>query len=189
MALRIVAIDVGRKNFSVRAEKITENGCKVLIYDLIDFEEKVINRDFLSKITDYLDEYDWSIFDVICIEGQIGYIRGMGTSAITNIKIQQFLESYFFIKYRKVEVVIIAPNSKYPSELKGQTDTVRKKGAVKIARNIFLHRDDQSSLKLLDEAKKKADDLSDTLLIILSYAKKVPEKFPRIMELPGDYYY
>lgn len=186
--MKIAAIDVGRRNFAVRAERITKNGCEPLIYDLVDFEQKVINRQFLGKITDYLDEYDWSIFDVICIEGQVAYVKSYGASAITNMKIQQFLESYFFIKYREVEVCIIPPNSKYPKCLKGLSDSVRKRGAITIAKNIFSDRQDTKSLKVLEKAKRKADDLSDTLLLILAYAKKVSDLFPRIMENPENYY-
>ena len=36
--MRIAAIDVGRRNFAVRAERITKNGCEPLIFDLVDFE-------------------------------------------------------------------------------------------------------------------------------------------------------
>jgi len=186
--MRIAAIDVGRRNFAVRAELIDEKGCKPLIYDLVDFEQKVIDRQFLSKITDYLDEYDWSVYDVICIEGQVAYVKNYGASAITNMKIQQFLESYFFIKYRDVEVCIIPPNSKYPKCLKGLSDSVRKRGAITIAKNIFENRGDTKSLKVLEKAKRKADDLSDTLLLILAYTKKEPNRFSRNMENPEDYY-
>jgi len=186
--MRIAAIDVGRKNFAVRAESINQKRCKALIYDLIDFEEKIINIDFLTKITNYLEEYDWSTFDVICIEGQIGYIKNLGASAIVNIKIQQFLESYFFLKYRNIKVVIIHPNSKYPKCLKGLKDSVRKRGAITIAKNIFKDRGDEASLKVLDQSKRKADDLADTLLLILAYAKKNPELFPREMEIPDNFY-
>lgn len=186
--MRIAAIDIGRRNFAIRAERIKENVCKPLIYSLIDFEQKVIDRQFLGKITDYLDEYDWSLFDLICIEGQVGYVKNFGASAITNLKIQQFLESYFFIKYRDVEVFIVPPNSKYPKCLKGLSESVRKRGAVKIAKNIFTERGDTKSLALLEASKRKADDLADTLLLILAYARKNADLFPRPMEDPGDYY-
>lgn len=186
--MRIAAIDIGRRNFAIRGELITKDRCKPLIYTLVDFDEKVINRDFLTKITDFLDENDWNDYDVVCIEGQVGYIKNLGASAITNIKIQQFLESYFFLKYRHLAIHIVAPNSKYPRSLKGLSDSVRKRGAVKIVKGIFEKRGDHRSLDVLERAKRKADDLADTLLLILSYARKNSEDFPYIMEDPEDFY-
>lgn len=185
--MKVCAIDIGTVNFALRAEKITRDKIKPLHFDLVDIGEKVINREFLTSITSYLDTIDFSNYDVIFIEGQIGYMKTMGASAITNIKVQQFLESYFFIKYNELEVVIIPPNSKYPKRLKGETKHYRKTETVKIVKRILDDRGDTGSLEVMKKAGKKADDLADTIMLILAAYKKYPNLFPMELEDVNDY--
>lgn len=151
------------------------------VFELKSFENKKIDIIFITKLNQYLDEFDWGIMSYILIEGQIGLLHGMGGSSVTNVKIQQHLQTYFSIKCPQIPVHIVSANSKYPAEMKGKsaTKTQRKKWGVKKSKEIFRERGDEQSLQIIEKSDKQ-DDLADTLLIILSFFKR--HSCPRKME-------
>jgi hypothetical protein len=171
---RIVAFDIALRNFAVRAEEHIGEEITPLIFELMDFEAKSVDRSFLEQVVDYLDTKDWSIYDVIVIEAQIAFIKGFGGAALNNMKIQQLLETYFYCRHPTIKVVLMQPKMKYPKEIWGMAGHKKKTWASNRAKEIFEERQDTRSLKVLAEAKKvkKADDLADCLLLINAYLQR-----------------
>jgi len=181
--MKVVAFDVGRVHFAVRAEEIKVGYIEPLIFELVNFEVEKTNQEFFELLTDYLDKFNWSDFDLILIEEQMSYLGNRG-SAPNNLRIQQHLQSYFLIKYRKILVKIVPARAKYPKNISGEKPSVRKRWAVQRMKEIYHDRNDQRSLKVLFDAKtiEKADDLSDAGLLILVQARMTPELFPVVLE-------
>ena len=193
---RVAGFDLALKHFAVRGEHWSEEGVQPLIFELVNFELKSVNRELLMTIVEYLDRFDWSEYDCVVIEGQIAFIRGFGGAAIANAKIQQILETYFYCRYPQVEVVIIPSKAKYPKGVSGQTDAKRKKWAIERMTTIFESRGDTESLKVMEEAERlrkkkidpnsKADDLADACLLIIAHLRKL-KNFPfQVEELGGS---
>lgn len=183
--MKVVAFDVGKLHLAVRGEEILEKKVEPLIFELSSFETKIVDRTFLKRLSKFLDSFDFSTYDLIIIEGQMTYMGfGRGHSP-TNTKIQHFLESYFVIQYPKIEVEIVQAKSKYPKELKGKTDQIRKGWASRQVRKLFEIRNDQASLEVLKEAEffEKSDDLADTVLLIFSYFRKNPTANVRLEDI------
>ena len=142
---------------------------------------KKIDRSFFKTLTDYLDTKDWTIYNLVLIEGQMVYMGfGKGNSP-SNARIQTFLETYFLLRFPQVQVEIIPARSKYPPELKGKksTDYHRKKWSIQKMLTIFEERNDQESLSVMKDAKKvsKMDDLAEACILILVYLKNNHKKF------------
>jgi len=173
---KVISFDLAPLHLAVRGEKISSTKVKPLIYELISFESKKIDRTFLERLCSYLDTIDFSVYDLVLIEGQMAYMGFRKGMSPGNSKIQHFFEAYFLIKYPKLATEIVSASSKYPDFLRGKkaTDYQRKKWGVERVRKLFEFREDLKSLEILDDAqtRKKADDLADTVLLIFAFFRK-----------------
>ena len=202
----VAAFDIATLNLAIRGERIDKDGVHPLIFEVISMQSKKVDREFISNLTDYLDLRDWSIYNLILLEGQIAYMGKFGRGGSpTNAKVQQFLECYFLLRYRDIQVEIVPAKSKYPEGIRGKgtipesphfpekmwgqeaTDARRKRWSIWRITQIFEQREDEASLKVLTKAKKrgqKLDDLCDCCLLIFSYFQARKIKLPYKLETP-----
>ena len=202
----VAAFDIAALNLAIRGERIDENGVHPLIFEVISMQSKKVDREFITKLADYLDLRDWSIYNLVLLEGQLAYMGRFGRGGSpTNAKIQQFLEAYFLLKYRQIQVEIVPAKSKYPEGIRGKgtipespqfpekmwgkeaSDARRKTWSIWRITQIFDQREDEASLKVLAKAKKrkqKTDDLTDCCLLVFSYFQNHKIKLPYKLETP-----
>ena len=137
-------------------EKITSNKC--LSQDIFI---ELLN--LLDAHTEYFDTIDFFV-----IEEQMSF---MGKNNVTAQKISQFIYSYFVIKYKDTKKIVVFPAYNKTQMLgcpPGLTKPQRKKWIVEKAKEIWTIRGDIESVEAL-EKNKKADDISDTLGLNLTY--------------------
>ncbi len=171
----IVSIDPGRKNFAIRIERrsLTTYEIKALAFEKIDLigkdkEDSVQVIDSLYKrINDFLDKHLALIklSHLIIIERQLHINYKM-------VRLSQHVITYLTINVRNAKFfpVILEVSSKLKSHQlqapRGISDKEIKTWAVSKANELLKIRKDDFSLEVLGTAKKKKDDLSDTVIQI-----------------------
>lgn len=171
----IVSIDPGRKNFAIRIERRNLITCQIsaLAFEKIDLigkdkEDSVGAVDSIYKrLNDFLDKYleIIKLCHIVIIERQLHINYKM-------VRFSQHIISYLTIhlKNAKYLPVILEVSSKLKSHQlyapKGISDKEIKKWAVAKADELLKLRKDNISLSVIAAAKKKKDDLSDTIVQI-----------------------
>jgi hypothetical protein len=168
----IVSIDIGARNFALRAETI-EPGPAV-IFDLVDIEP---NKESLNEQFANLTSYLWSIqpklqkASVLLIEHQ-EYFKTQRFSSTRNIRLMQHVFTFFELalpQVQRVEVPVslkVSPETKAPPG-KWKRDLL-KAWSQDRARAYLEAIGDFDSLKVL-QSMSKADDLSDTITQLWAY--------------------
>lgn len=176
----VASIDVGYRNFCVCAEEIIipldsrKDVClqgNMLFHHNEDFGKLAKNnneaeRQLFIDISDWLEVQSdiWDRCDIILIEQQLKCNKMAP-------RIQQHVQSWFYLKYRDRKIVEAFSSTHKTQVLKApkkMTKPERKKWAVEKARQILTQRGDSLGLQTLSETKK-ADDLGDTLLMIQAW--------------------
>lgn len=124
------------------------------------------------NMIDVLDEYKeyWEKCEHIIIEKQMSF---RGKYNVMAMKLGQFCFSYFKINYRETKCIIDYP-AYHKTQVLGaikldvKQKYKRKKWAVKKATEILEIRKDTENLKEIQDKKKK-DDMSDCLLMTITY--------------------
>jgi hypothetical protein len=171
----VVSIDPGRKNFAIRIERrnLITYEIKALAFEKIDLvgkdkEDSIEVVDSMYKrINDFLDKYLHLIklCHVVIIERQLHINYKM-------VRFSQHIISYLTINLRNAKFfpVILEVSSKLKSHQlqapKGISDKEIKKWAISKADQLLKIRKDDYSLSVIAAAKKKKDDLSDTIVQI-----------------------
>ena len=124
------------------------------------------------NMLDVLEEYKeyWDKCEHIIIEKQMSF---RGKYNVMAMKLAAFCFSYFKINYRETKTIIDYPafhKTQVLGAVKAEVKQKykRKKWAVSKAKEILEFRKDASSLEEF-ENKKKRDDISDCLLMTISY--------------------
>lgn len=185
--VKVLSFDIGTVNLAVRGEKITSTKVIPLIYELINIGTKKLGVETWDQLTAFFDEeIKITGYDYILIEGQLGYVAHTSSSAVPNVKMQVFLETYFRLRYPEIPIHIVSPLLKYPKEMRGKKANIRKRWAVERMTEVYTDRNDEKSLAVLQEARKvkKADDLADASLLILAFFKRRINLLPKILEIP-----
>jgi DNA mismatch repair ATPase MutS len=174
----LASIDIGIKNFAFAV--IDWKGRKSILgnqggteFDIVDLQNidittsNKIEKDIARNIIDVLDAYKsiWDQCDYFIIEQQMQFRHATNIKAL---KISQYVLCYFCIHYKDKTIV------EYPAYHKTQVlgappglkKHERKKWAVNKVRSILT---EQSQEHLLDDFKKKADDISDCICLSLAY--------------------
>lgn len=188
MSVFIASIDPGKKNFAFSIEEIFLDRLgevktpedvyrigKTVICDVVDIstnsdKNKKIDNNVFINLTITLDKYRsyWDKCSTILIERQMSF---HGKNNIMAIKIAQHCLSYFLITYSSFKNIVDYPAYHKTQVLgaeKGLDKPARKKWAIKKALDILERRGDTEMLERFRQ-KKKRDDISDCLLMNLSY--------------------
>lgn len=167
-------------------DSICTNG-KVILYKNVDLTENVennsiINPEYYYNMSDVLDEFSdyWDKCDKIIIEKQMAF--GVNNN-IMAIRLGQHCWSYFACKYGRDKELIEFPayhktqllgaekleiNSSKGVRYKSMTKPKRKKWCINKAIHIFTLREDQTTLEMMKQTKKK-DDLADVVCQLQAY--------------------
>lgn len=186
----ICSIDPGKVNLAFCIEEVNVNDIKT-VDDIIkngkthvlenvnvsanlDKNKYLDTRVFLN-ITDLLDKYKsyWEKMDIILIEQQMSFGRNKNNTMA--LKIAQHCFSYFSINYRDRIQIYEYPSYHKTQVLnapKGINKPARKKWAIEKAIELFSNRKDGKTISMI-ESKKKRDDVSDCLLMIVSFICQV----------------
>lgn len=171
----VASLDPGRRNFALRIERrnLITGKITALGYEKIDLigkgqEDIVVHIDeFYKRVNIFLDKYLGLIkaCHVVIIERQLHINYKM-------VRFSQHLITYLTIHLRNnanLTVILEISNKLKTYALqapKGLSDKEVKKWAVVTADELLRLRGDEPSLKVISLAKKKKDDLSDTVVQI-----------------------
>lgn len=178
----IASLDPGRRNFAIRIERRNLMTGKIIAlgYEKIDLigkgeEDLVVHIDkFYRRLNDFLDKYLnlIKLCHLVIIERQMHINYRM-------VRFSQHLITYLTIHLKNnanLTVIIEVSNKLKTFALhapKGLSDKDVKKWAVSTADALLKARNDQASLNVLLHAKKKKDDLSDTVVQIEAFFSHV----------------
>lgn len=176
---------VPNPSFQEVLEKVWKNG-KVKQFEVMDLTEGGKLRLFETKVLINMSKElnkRMELFDkcnIIIVEQQMQFGRKRNTIAL---KLMQHCISFFLHKYGMEKPIIEFP-AYFKTKLLGCPRTRecpkkknrvkmnkywRKKWAVEMAKVILTARDDLTNLQVIEKNKKKADDLSDTLIQAQSF--------------------
>lgn len=174
----IAAIDPGIKNFAFSVENVCtntiletkDNELKLLCSETIFFDNFIIDPPTTQTITNLLKRYDhiWSICDIVLVERQMQFKGIINTDAL---RVSHHCLSFFELLYPSVHVINYQASRKTVvlNAPKGLTKPERKKWSILKATQIYNDRGDTYSHNKRLNASYKLDDVSDCLLMCLSY--------------------
>ena len=163
--MKILSIDVGIKNLAMCL--LDTKTSRIHKWDVSGVPPEHEDGLFVS-LRKHLDERPWTITsDVVLIEKQPDRNRKMKT-------VENFLHAYFVIKSPNAETIIYDARHKIP-DVAGPGRSMyakRKKTSIERCR-AFIHVGDVNAdwIEVFDKSKKK-DDLADTVMQALSYARR-----------------
>ncbi len=171
------AIDPGVNNFAVGIENLcteTMRGCDVDTACMCG--ETVFCDNFtlassatadVTRVLDSLHEY-WILCDVVLVERQMQFRTVINTKAI---RIAHHCLSYFELKYPHITAIEYQSSNKTRvlGAPQGLSKPQRKKWSVDTADRILHSRGDTYTLARRNSLAKKLDDISDCMLMCLSY--------------------
>jgi hypothetical protein len=163
--MKILSIDVGIKNLAMCL--LDTKTSRIHNWDVSGVPPEHEDGLFVS-LRKHLDERPWTIkSDVVLIEKQPDRNRKMKT-------VENFLHAYFVIKSPNAETIIYDARHKIP-DVAGPGRSMyakRKKTSIERCR-AFIHVGDVNAdwIDVFDKSKKK-DDLADTVMQALSYARR-----------------
>ena len=135
---------------------------------------KYFDRNLFINMQNALDEYIsyWNRCDAFIIEQQMSF--GKNKSNTMAVKLGQHCQSYFLLNYGIFKHVLEFP-AYHKTQILGapkverKKKPLRKKWAIKKALEILELRDDQETLSQVT-TKKKQDDMSDCLLMTITFS-------------------
>lgn len=175
----VAAIDPGIKNFAFCVENVcqetmrntTDTDLKLLCSETIFFDNFIIDPPTTQTITNLLKQYShvWSMCDVVLVERQIQFKGVINTNAL---RVAHHCLSFFELLYPSVRVISYQASRKTIAlnAPKGLTKPQRKKWSILKAGEIYTARGDTYSLNKRSNVSYKLDDVSDCLLMCLSYS-------------------
>ena len=136
--------------------------------------KKYFDPRLFYNMTDVLDEYIefWDRCDAFIVEQQMSFGRRKNNSMA--VKLGQHCQSYFILNFHRFKKTLEFP-AYHKTQILGapkaerKTKPGRKKWAIKEAMNILNLRKDDDTLAQVT-TKKKQDDMSDCLLMTISYS-------------------
>ena len=163
----LLSIDVGIRNLAICA--IDELTCEIKHWDVDGVPPQHSDGLFLS-LRKHLDERPWLLHaTTVLIEKQPGKNKKMTS-------VQHFLEAYFIIKVPQAETIIYDAKHKVTDCVGAGKEMYKKRKNAAIERCWeFLNEDDAVNrhwLPMFQDSKKK-DDLADTVLMALSFIRRV----------------
>ncbi len=173
----IAAFDPGVRNFAFGVENIDEEYLPFLdlesIYlcgETIFCSNNSLENGETRTVTALLDQHSdlWERCDVVLVEKQMQFKNVINTQAI---RIAHHCMSYFELKYPHLTVVHYASTCKTrvlgaPPKM---TKPQRKKWSTETAARILSLRGDVATLAKRDAMTCKLDDISDCMLMCISY--------------------
>ena len=152
---------------------------KVLLVRNLDITKdcdpsKYFDRTLFINMQNVLDEYMsyWNRCDAFIVEQQMSF--GKNKSNTMAVKLGQHCQSYFLLNYGKFKHVLEFP-AYHKTQILGapkaerKTKPFRKKWAIQKALDILQLRKDDKTLSDLT-TKKKKDDMSDCLLMTITFS-------------------
>lgn len=135
---------------------------------------KYFDRTLFINMQNVLDEYIsyWNKCDAFIVEQQMSF--GKNKSNTMAVKLGQHCQSYFLLNYGKFKHVLEFP-AYHKTQILGapkierKTKPFRKKWAIQKALDILELRNDNDTLSQLT-TKKKKDDMSDCLLMTITFS-------------------
>jgi hypothetical protein len=163
----LLSIDVGIRNLAICA--IDELTCEIKHWDCGGVPPQHSDGLFLS-LRKHLDERPWLLHaTTILIEKQPGKNKKMTS-------VQHFLHTYFLIKCPDAETIIYDAKHKVTDCVGAGKEMYKKRKNAAIERCWeFLNEDgavNRHWLPMFQDSKKK-DDLSDTVMMALSFIRRV----------------
>ncbi|MBJ61634.1 MAG: hypothetical protein CMB57_00120 [Euryarchaeota archaeon] len=164
----LLSIDVGIRNLAICA--IDEITCEIQHWDCGGVPPQHSDGLFLS-LRKYLDERPWLLHaTTVLIEKQpIGKNKKMAS-------VENFLHAYFLIKVPEADTIIYDAKHKVTDCVGAGKEMYKKRKNAAIERCWeFLNEEGDVNrhwLPLFNESKKK-DDLSDTVMMALSFIRRV----------------
>ena len=164
----LLSIDVGIRNLAICA--IDELTCEIKYWDVGGVPPQHSDGLFLS-LRKYLDERPWLLHaTTVLIEKQpIGKNKKMAS-------VENFLHAYFVIKCPEADTIIYDARHKVTDCVGAGKEMYKKRKNAAIERCWeFLNEDDAVNrhwLLMFQDSKKK-DDLADTVLMALSFIRRV----------------
>jgi hypothetical protein len=186
----VASIDPGKKNFAFSIEEIDISKCKnitslgdihkfsnTVLAENIDVtkdtdQSKYLDIQIFVNLTAVLDKYRsyWDKCSVILIEKQMSFGRNKNNTMA--LKVAQHCLSYFIFMYSNFKKIIEYP-AYYKTQIldapKKMDKPARKKWSVQKVTEILSLRETDNIL----EKRKKKDDISDCILMNLTYAYQV----------------
>lgn len=174
----ICAIDPGINNFAFGIENICvdtfkNTDCidlKYLCSETIFFDNIRLETFSTKHLSDVLEKYHtlWEQCDVILVEKQMQFKNIINTKII---RIAHHCLSYFEIKYPNIKVIEYSSSNKTRvlKAPQGLTKPQRKKWSIDISNQILNNRFDTFSIEKRKNMNCKLDDVSDCMLMCLSY--------------------
>ena len=166
---KIISIDIGIKNFAIRIES-RENSIETVLFEKIDLSKGNV----FTNLSNYFEKIKDKISNanLVLIEHQIS--RNHKCTSLMNCVI------FYFIVNKKIlsdRYAVITVNSKLKNLLlKPDAKKVDlKKQTVIVAQQLLEERNDEESLSILKNHKKK-DDLADVIVQIQAFIKHVTKK-------------
>lgn len=163
----LLSIDVGIRNLAICA--IDELTCEIKHWDCGGVPPQHSDGLFLS-LRKYLDERPWLLHaTTVLIEKQPGKNKKMTS-------VQHFLHAYCLIKVPQADTIIYDAKHKVTDCVGAGKEMYKKRKNAAIERCWeFLNEDDAVNrhwVPMFQDSKKK-DDLSDTVLMALSFIRRV----------------
>ena len=164
----LLSIDVGIRNLAICA--IDELTCEIQHWDVDGVPPQHSDGLFLS-LRKHLDERPWLLHaTTVLIEKQpIGKNKKMAS-------VENFLHAYFLIKVPEADTIIYDARHKVTDCVGAGKEMYKKRKNAAIERCWeFLNEDDAVNrhwLPMFQDSKKK-DDLADTVLMALSFIRRV----------------
>ena len=176
--MNICAFDIGSKNFAYAIVRVSNKINKdrhdwwdCIFMECADLSHRIYEslHRFLEERFSFLQhEKDLSVWTIL-IEQQMGFKSMVNYKAI---QIAAHVHAFFLIKFPNIRVI------EYPSYLKTRTFGVRfakkkdrKEWAIRTVSSFFDNQKDEVSKEWLESFKKK-DDISDCILMIISFILK-----------------
>lgn len=175
----VLAIDPGVKNFAISIEHVCcdtlsavdDMETKLECAQTIFFNTFTITDGSTREVTRVLDtlEHLWKTCTVILVERQMQFRGTVNTKAL---RIAHHCLTYFELRHTGADVIDYQASNKTRvlGAPKGMTKPQRKKWSVAKTGDVLRARGDIASLEKRGSMGRKLDDVSDCMLMCLSYA-------------------
>jgi len=172
--VKVIAFDMGKKNFSYWVEDIVEGdyGTDLINSKTVTFDNTDLTQgettDHLRNMITFLDGLAdlLSTVDKVLIEQQMNF--GRFRSNPMAVRMQHHCETYFMMRYPRMQVEIYPAYHKTQRFSAGKmTKPQRKKWVIEKAIEILSNRGDDNSLDTIQKMRKR-DDVCDCFLMCLS---------------------
>jgi hypothetical protein len=172
-----LCFDVGLKNLAVSCAEQKEDTYEVVYCKLFDVSDKSqgnisIPVSVANVCRELLDTYPAKQIEIVLVERQVHYIRGSNSSAcLINTTVEGCIHSAF--RVLGVETRSIEPPAKLYPELAKVNYSRRKKTSFHLLKQLVMGSKviGPPVLQIIEDQRKQ-DDLSDSILMLLSFMNK-----------------